>query len=136
MPSDGEVRFEAGGEVYTAVFGFKAMRAAEDHYDMPLMEAIRQALPQVGARDMKDKAAMLEAGAKMRFSDFGKLFSFALLKHHPQLTEDDIDDICDELGLQGVAGVIGQSFAAMMAREGDGGSTQNPPRKGSRQPAK
>ena len=129
---EGLVTFEAGGKKYTAVFGFKAMKATEVHYDLPFFRAIQSAMPSVAPEDAGDKAKIAEAAADIRFSDVGSLFQFALLKHHPELTEAEVEDVIDEIGLEKASEVIGEALGAALTREGDDGSTANPPPKSRR----
>lgn len=123
---EGLVTFEAAGKKYTAVFGFRAMKAVETHYDLPFFQAIRSAMPAVDA-DETDKAKILAAAASVRFSDLGVLFGFSLLKHHPDLTETAIEDLVDEVGLERVSSIIGQALSAALVKEGDEDSDANPP---------
>ena len=123
---EGLVTFEADGDKFTAVFGFKAMKAVEVYYDMPFLRAIQSAMPSLTAEDAKDPKKVAEASADVRFSDVGRLFEFALLKHHPDLTEDEIDDLIDEIGLTKAGEIIGASLAAAISAEGDDSSGANP----------
>jgi len=134
MASDPEglVTFEAAGEKFTAVFGFKAMKAVEAHYDLPFFQALQEALPSLSPEDANDPAKVAAAGASIRMSAVGKLLECALMKHHPGLSEDDIDDIVDEIGIEAVGGIIGDAVSAAIVKEGDGKSPANPPRKGRR----
>lgn len=125
---EGLVRFEAGGKKYTAIFGFKAMKAVEVHYDKPFFRAIQAAMPQLDAKDLGDKAKIAEASADIRFSDIGKLFECALLRHHPDLSEEQIEDLIDEIGLERASSVIGDALTAALAKEGGGDGKEGPPR--------
>jgi hypothetical protein len=125
---DGLVTFEAAGEKFTAVFGFKAMKAIEAHYDKPFFKAIQSAMPDIRPEDAGDKAKLAEASANIRFSDIGALFGFALLRHHPDLTEEAIEDLIDDVGLEKASEVIGMALTAALVKEGDAGSSTNPPK--------
>lgn len=127
LDPEGIVTFEADGEKFSAVFGFKAMKAVETHYDLPFFRAIQSAMPQIKPEDAEDKAKIAEASADIRFSDVGSLFQFALLKHHPKLTESDVEDLIDEIGLAKASEVIGEALAAALSTEGDDSSSPNPP---------
>jgi hypothetical protein len=124
---DGLVSFEAAGEKFTAVFGFKAMKAVEAHYDKPFFKAIQSAMPDIRPEDAGDRAKLAEASANIRISDIGALFGFALLRHH-QLTETEIEDLIDEIGLEKASEVIGQALTAALVKEGDAGSSTHPPK--------
>jgi hypothetical protein len=124
---DGLVTFEAGAVKYTAVFGFKAMKAVEAHYDKPFFRAIQAAMPAITPEDAGDKAKIAEASANIKFSDIGALFGFALLRHHPQLNETEVEDLIDEIGLEKASEVIGQALTSALVKEGDDGSSPHPP---------
>jgi hypothetical protein len=123
---DGLVSFEAAGVKYTAVFGFKAMKAVEAHYDKPFFRAIQSAMPSISPEDAGNKAKIAEASADIKFSDIGFLFGFALLRHHPQLTEQDIEDLIDEIGLEKASEVIGNALTSALVKEGDEDSSTHP----------
>lgn len=125
---EGLVTFEAEGAKYTAIFGFKAMKAVETYYDQPFFRAIQSVMPSLSAEDAGDKAKIAEASADLRFTDIGKLFEFALLKHHPELTETDIEELIDSLTLGKTSGVIGDALAAALVQEDDDSSKPNPPK--------
>lgn len=125
---DGLVTFEAGGKKYTAVFGMKAMKAVETHFDKPFFEALIGIMPGVQPEDLGNKKKLAEASAKIRFADIGAMFGFALLKHHPELTEDDIDNLIDDLGLDKASRIMSSALDAALVKEGDEGSSQNPPK--------
>jgi hypothetical protein len=70
----------------------------------------------------------------VRLTDVSNLFAAALMKHHRDLTEDDIDDIIDEIGIQTVAGIVGSALSASLSKEGDNSSNANPPRQSRKKP--
>jgi hypothetical protein len=129
---DGLVEFEAAGEKYTAVFGFKAMKAVEAHFGdgepKPFFEAIASVMPQLNPEDMGDKAKVAAASARIKLTHVGSLLRFALLKHHPDLTEDDVDELVDEIGVGGMSEIIGKALSAALVKEGDAGSSKSPPK--------
>jgi hypothetical protein len=128
------VTFEAAGKKFSAVFGFKAMKAVECHFGdddkpKPFFQAIAGIMPQLAPEDMNDKGKIAAASANIRFSDIGTLLQFALLKHHPDLTEENIEEIVDEIGLGEMSKVIGEALTAALVKEGDESSPKNPPRR-------
>jgi hypothetical protein len=129
---EGLVSFESGGDKFTAVFGFRAMKEVEAHYDKPFFHAIQSAMPNVRPEDMEDKAKIAEASTSIRITDIGVIFRAALLKHHPSLTEDDIDDLIDDVGLDVVGQIIGDALASALVKEGDSGSPSGPPNRRAR----
>lgn len=129
---EGLVTFEADGVKYTALFGNRARKAAETHYDLPFFRILQKVMPNLDPADVGDPAKVAAASMDVRFSDISNLFEFALLKFHRDLTEDDIDDLIDTLGIERTSAIVGQAVAAGMAREGDAGFPENPRRKPSR----
>lgn len=125
---EGLVRFEAAGKKFTAVFGIRAMKATEAHYDLPFFRAIASAVPRIAPGEANRKK-IAEAVLDMRFTDLCKLFEFGLLRFHRELTEDQIDDIVDEIGVEKVSEIVGQGIAAAMGKEGDESSDGNPPKR-------
>lgn len=129
LDPEGVVTFEAGGETFSAFFGFRAMKAVEAHYGLPFFQALQQAMPALKPEDAGDPDKVAQAGASIRMTDVGLLFDFSLRKHHPDLTEDHVDDLVDELGFERVGSILGDAVAAALAKqEGDGGSAANPPK--------
>lgn len=127
---EGLVSFEAGGAKYTAVFGFRAMKETEVHYDKPFFVAIAAAMPDIVAADMNDAEKVAAAARNIRISDIGTLFRFALVKHHSDLTEADVEDLIDEIGLDAVGGILNRALSAALVKEDDVSSDRNPrPRK-------
>lgn len=123
---EGLVTFEAGGKKYTMLFGFRAMKAVEMRYDLPFFEALQRAMPSLSVEDANDPAKVAAAGASIRISDVGTLFGAALLKHHPKLTDDAIEDLIDEIGLAKAGEYLGKSVSAALVEGGDD-APENPP---------
>lgn len=126
LDPEGVVAFTADGKTYTAFFGFRAMKAVEAHYDLPFFQALQQAMPSLSPEDANDKAKVAAAGASVRITEVGRLFQFALLKHHPDVTEETVENLIDGMGFEAVARVLGNAVAAAVAQEGDEGSSENP----------
>lgn len=120
--------FEAAGVKYTAVFGFKAMKAVEAHFDKPFFRAIQSAMPDLRPEDAGNKKKIAEASANIRMTDIGAFFGFALLRHHPKLTETEVEDLIDEIGLEKASEVIGLSLGSALVKEGDDSSSSRPPK--------
>lgn len=128
LDPEGLVSFEHEGERYTAYFGFRAMKAVERHYELPFMEALQRAMPQLSADAAGDKAKIAEAAASIRLTEIGRLFEFALLKHHPKVSEDDVEAMIDGLGFGRVSAIIAEAISAALVQEGEGEAAANPPR--------
>lgn len=130
---DGLVMFEAAGEKFTAVLGFKAMKAIETHYGdengpKPFFIAIQAAMPDMRPEDAGDKNKIGAAAEKIRMTDIGALFGFTLLKYHPRLTEEDVENLIDEIGLEKASEIIGQALTSALVKEGDDSSSAHPRR--------
>jgi hypothetical protein len=133
MSVKGEVRFEAAGKVFTAVFGFTAMAAMEAHFDEPFGTAIRRVFPAATPEISADPEKLAALGASIRVTDLGTMFGFSLMKHHGGLTEKAIDDLIDDLGLARATQIVAESLHAAIGdasddvKGGDGTATENPP---------
>jgi hypothetical protein len=127
LDPEGLVTFEGGGKTYTAFFGFRAMKTIEQHYDLPFFQALQRAMPSLSAEDAGDAAKVAAAGASIRLSDVGKLFEVSLLKHHPDVTEEEVEELIDAIGFEKAGAILGQAVAAALTKEGDVSSSENPP---------
>lgn len=127
MAHDGMITFDAAGKRYSAVFGFKAMKTVEAHYDLPFFQALQGAMPSLAPEDANDPAKVAAAGASIRMTDVSKLFEAALSRHHSDMTEDQVDDLIDEIGIERAGEILGQAVSAAIAKQGgDDGSPANP----------
>jgi hypothetical protein len=129
---EGFVTFQSGGKTYTAFFGFRAMKAVESHYELPFFQALQQAMPALRPEDADDPKKIAEAGATIRMTEVGRLFQFALLKHHPDVSEDDIEEMIDSLGFEEVGRILGDAVASAVSKEVGVEADANP----SKSPAK
>jgi len=126
---EGLVTFEASGQRYTAFFGFRAMKAIEVHYDRPFFQALQEAMPSLSPEDAGDPAKVAAAGANVSMRAVGKLFEAALMKHHPNLGEEAVDNLIDEIGIDRAGDILGRAVAAALVKEEGGGKPQAHPRK-------
>jgi hypothetical protein len=126
LDPEGVVEFKSGGKKYRLYFGMRAMKEIELHYDKPFGRAVQGVMPALSAEDLADPAKVAAASADIRVSDVAKLFEFALLKHHPTLDEDAVNDLMDDLGLEEAGSLLGDALTAAMVKEA-GESSQNPP---------
>lgn len=122
---EGEVPFKACGKRFTLFFGMRAQKAVEQYYDLPFFKAIQKAMPNLQKEDLADPDKVREASANVRFTDVAKMFEFALLKHHRDIEEDEVDDIIDDLGLSRASELFGECLSAALSGE-DAGGTENP----------
>lgn len=126
LDPEGNATFDHAGVKYTAVFNFRAMKAVEKHYDLPFFQAIQSVMPAVQPKDAEDAAKVEQAVLGLRLTDLGVLLGCALYKHHPDLAEDDVDEIIDGIGLNKVGEVLGEVISASVGRGDDNGSAANP----------
>lgn len=135
LDPEGVAVFEAESGRYRLYFGMRAYKETERHYDLPFMRAIERVMPKLAPEDMADPVKIAEASADVRLSDLAKLFEFALLKHHPELDEDAVEALIDEIGLSKASELIGEAVSAALIDDKDGGDGQpdaNPPKRPSR----
>lgn len=125
---EGLVSFDHDGVKYTAVFNFRAMKAVETHYDKPFFLAIQTAMSAVRPEDAGDAQKVQQAALSLRLTDLGVLLRCALLKHHPALTEDAVDEIIDGIGLKKVGEMLGKVISSAIVEGDDNGSPANPPK--------
>ncbi len=72
---------------------------------------------------------MAEASADIVLGDVARLFGFGLVKYHPDLAENDADDIIDAMGLSKASELLGEALAATLgAGEADAETMENPPK--------
>lgn len=128
LDPEGTETFESQGKKFTAVFGFRAMKQVEKHFDLPFLQAIMRVMPAVTLDTLEDQDKLRAAASSVRFTDLGVLFGAALVKHHPGLTEDEIDELIDDIGLERVSEIIGNTVASSVTQGGDDSSPTNPPK--------
>lgn len=127
LDPEGVVPFKSEGTTYRLFFGMRARKATEVHYDLPFFHALKSALPALSPDDLSDPKKVAEAGMNLKFGDTAKLFEFALGKYHPQMSEDDVDNLIDEIGIELTTELLGKAIAASLAGEDDGAAGANPP---------
>lgn len=126
---EGIVAFKSGSKKFRLFYGMRAMKAIELHYGLPFFKAIQSAMPKLTPEDMEDKAKIAQASANIQLTDVAKLFEVGLLKFQPDIEENDVDGLIDEIGLEHTSELIGNALAAALTtEEGDGSSGGNPPK--------
>lgn len=126
---EGVVTFESNGSDYRLFFGMRALKAVELHYDKPFLRAVEEVMPRLSPEEREDKAKVAEATADMRFTEIATFLGFALLKYHPELDENDVDDLIDDIGMNQASEGLGRALAAALGAGKDAGATadENPP---------
>jgi Phage tail tube protein, GTA-gp10 len=95
-PVKGEVSFECEGKKYTLVLGTFALAALERRMQMSWPQIIKRATD--GQAGINDMLAMVYCG---------------LLRHHRQITEEQVADLIDNMGMAEISDILGQAFKLM-----------------------
>lgn len=105
----GEVTFECEGKNYRFKLGTNAQVIIEKKAGMPLSKFLKaDRLDEIGAE-----------GIRM-------IFWAGLTRQHPELTEDEVGDILDELGADRIKDIFEEAFEAAMVKNA-GGVREDPP---------
>lgn len=125
-------RFEALGRGWQFRFGFGALCRLEQEYDRPFARVLQDAMPAISIEDMADPAKLAAAALDMRMSDIRSILRAGIVERP---TEDEVDQIMDELGLAPVLEMISAAFATDVAapkggRAGGAGKKPRVARKG------
>lgn len=107
----GEVGFKALDKDWTLKLGNGAVRHVENETG--------KTFPQIGQQLSNEKTASITL--------LTQVFHAALLRHHPETTIDDCDDIIDEIGHEQAGTLLGKAFQLMQPKAAKGG--ENRPRK-------
>jgi hypothetical protein len=105
----GEVELRAGENTYTIRIGMNEIAAMENA---------------LGVRGMQELGARLKL---VSILDYRVITRIALSKKHPKLTDTQVGDIIDELGLKPVSDALGECFT--IATQGPG-EASSPPAEG------
>jgi Phage tail tube protein, GTA-gp10 len=100
-PIKGEVPLEAGGKRYTFVLGTYALAALERRMKMPWPKLFKRAAD--GDWGIDEILATVHAG---------------LLRHHRQITEEQVADLIDELGIERINDVLSEAIKLMQPEGG------------------
>jgi tail tube GTA-gp10-like protein len=115
-PVKGEVPLEVGGQRYTFVLGTYGLAALERRMKMPWPRLIERA--REGQWGLDDLLALAHS---------------ALLRHHRQITEEQVADLMDEVGPERISEVIAEALKLMQPEGARGGGEpipENPPKPG------
>jgi len=93
----GEVEFECGGQTYTFKLGTNAQVLLESRIKMSLGKWIQEKSDNLGAADIR-------------------LIMWAGLHRQHKLSEDDVGDLIDELGIDRAAEIFLQAFTLASAK--------------------
>lgn len=104
----GEVGFKALEKDWTLKLGNGAVRHVENETG--------KSFPQIG-KDLSD-----EGTASITL--LTQVFHAALIRHHPDATIEDCDDIIDEIGHEEAGTLIGKAFQLMQPKAPKGGESR------------
>ena len=115
------IGFDALGKRFSLKFGFGALCALEDEYDLPFVSIVQKVFPELGAADVLDPEKLMAAQAQVRCTDLRSLLRAGI---EPAVTESEVEDIVDEIGLDAAALLLKR---AMTHDAGGGEEGKNPP---------
>lgn len=92
--SNPDIQITAGGTTYTLRFSLRAMMALKDKWGIETNDELTERLSKVGP------------------FDFTTIMWAALRTHHPELSEDQVLGIVDDLGVDGVEQAVGDVVSA------------------------
>ena len=102
-PVKGEVRFEAGGKAYVFKLGTNAQVLLEKKTGMSMSKYLKaDRLEELGASDVR------------------MIFWAGLTRSHPELTEEIVGDLIDEIGPDRVAGIFTEAFDSAKTKTENG----------------
>lgn len=127
IPARGEVSFQALGERWTFFFGFNAICAAEDEFDLPFISIIGEILPGATGENVTDPGAVAQIARQMRFGNVRRMLRFGLVEHHDDMTDKVAGSIIDDLGLPAVTELLGKGLAQALADDSEE-TAANPPK--------
>jgi hypothetical protein len=105
-PVKGEVPLEVDGRRYTFVLGTYALAALERRMKMPWPRIFKRASD--GEWGIDEVLAIVHCG---------------LLRHHKQMTEEQVADLIDTVGLDRINNVLGEAIK-LMQPEGNSASSE------------
>ena len=105
-PASTDRQMTVGDQTYTLRYGVRAMAALQDHYQLASFDEVAKRLGNPKGYGAGDIVAILWAG---------------LRTHHRDLTMDQVMDVVDDMGLDGVREEIGKAFDASSSPAVEGG---------------
>lgn len=108
----GEVHFESGDKTYTFKLGTNAQVMIESKTKMPMSKFLN-----------KDRLDQMGSG------DIRLIFWAGLYRQHPDLTEEMVGDMIDDLGVDRVAEIFVEAFEASKAKTENGAAGDALPQK-------
>lgn len=112
-PSSPDRQVQFGSKTLTLRFSLKAVLALQDLWGLSTEEEVHARL----------------ASSKNKISDFVDVVWAALRTHHADMSRDDVLELADEAGLEGLTEALGQVMeAAMPPPEAGQDGARNPPK--------
>jgi len=106
-PVKGEVHFDARGQAWTFKLGTNAQVLIESKAGMPMPQFIKR-FDNLGASEIR------------------MIFWAGLQRQHPEVTEDDVGDMIDELGADRVADIFKEAFESAVVKKDNGAAPAHP----------
>lgn len=115
-----ETSFTALGREWRFKFGFGALCRLEAEFDMPFALALAHTLPDISVADMGDPEKLAAAAMTIRIGHVRAILKAGL---GADVSDDEAEEIMDELGLEKVRAVIAQAYTSDVAspKKGRGG---------------
>ena len=88
------MQFKFGNKTYTMKYGVKALMQLEDYFKMPISK--------IGEK--------FSNGNEVGIKDLFVLFKVGLLKNKPQPTDEEVEEMMDELGIEKVSKLVAEAF--------------------------
>lgn len=110
----GTVPFDALGERWSLFLGTAAQCGLEEEYDRGYLAILLEAMPSLDPADLEDKAKLARAATTIRKGRLRSIVYWGLVKHHPGVTIEQVNDLLDDLGDAKMGEVIGKALSAAL----------------------
>lgn len=131
LDPEGVVPLVVGSRTLKLKFGFRAIKEVERHFKQPFAAALTSIIPAAALAENADEAQLAGAALDLDFTAIGKLAEFALLRYQPDIAETDVEEIFDEVGIEGVLGAVMTAVQAALSageKKEAGAAAPNPPK--------
>lgn len=111
-PVKGEVTFQSGDKIYVFKLGTNAQVLLESRTGMSMAKYLKaDRIEELGSRDIR------------------LIFWAGLTRNHPDLTEENVGDLIDDLGVERVGDIFLEAFESAKPKTENGAAGEpNPPR--------
>lgn len=135
----GEIVFDVDGKRYTLFIGNAAQCDIEEQYDKGFFAVVTDAMPvdvpaHVALNPEQYPQEIMAASRRLRMSVIRDLAWHGLRKHHPDLEQNDVSDLIDQMGQGPFGELIGRAIFA--SRDTGAGNDAAPKKLSTRAPAR